>query len=140
MILSVATKAFIKYQDKILILRESQKYQDGTNKGKFDIVGGRITPGENFKDSLLREVKEETGLDVEVGRPFFVNEARPTIKGEQWQIVRIFFQCSAKSNKVILSEDHDSYLWIKPEEYNQHNIIENLSDPFKEYIRVKELK
>jgi len=29
--LFVATKAFIKHQEKILILRESGKYQDGSN-------------------------------------------------------------------------------------------------------------
>lgn len=85
--LFVATKAFILYDGKVLLLKESSKYQDGTNAERFDIVGGRVEPGQRFDESLLREIKEETGLDVEIGRPFFVNEWRPIVRGEQWQIV-----------------------------------------------------
>ena len=43
--LFVATKAFIRYKDKILILRESVKYDDGSNVGSYDVVGGRVNPG-----------------------------------------------------------------------------------------------
>ena len=71
--LFVATKAFISYNGKILILRESSQYVDGSNSGKYDIVGGRMQPGQRFDDSLRREVSEETGLTVTVQEPFFVN-------------------------------------------------------------------
>jgi hypothetical protein len=46
--LFTATKAFIKYNDKILILRESEKYQDGINEGYYDIPSGRVKPGQRF--------------------------------------------------------------------------------------------
>ncbi|MBU1037368.1 hypothetical protein KKF32_05110 [Patescibacteria group bacterium] len=42
--LFVATKAFIVHQGKVLILKESPKYQDGANIGKYDVAGGRIKP------------------------------------------------------------------------------------------------
>jgi len=85
--LFVATKAFIVYKGKVLLLKESAKYSDGTNAERFDVVGGRIEPGQRFDESLLREIKEETGLEVEIGRPFFVNEWRPIVRGEKWQVV-----------------------------------------------------
>lgn len=62
--LFVATKAFIVKDGKVLILRESQKYEDGTNAAHFDLPGGRLAPGEHFAEALAREVKEETGLSV----------------------------------------------------------------------------
>ena len=62
----VATKAFLVYEGKVLILQEADKYKDGTNSGKYDVVGGRVEPGQKFDKSLLREIKEETGLP---GRP-----------------------------------------------------------------------
>lgn len=52
--LFVATKAFIRYKGKILILRESNKYTDGVNSGKYDVVGGRIKP-EDYKNYKLIE-------------------------------------------------------------------------------------
>src|SRR3989338_5321969 len=115
--LFVATKAFINFRGKILILRESNTYTDGTNAEKYDVAGGRLTPGEKFNDALQREIKEETGLDVDIGKPFHIGEWRPVVRGEQWQVVGIFFECFAKSEEVILSEDHDGYEWIDPKHY-----------------------
>ncbi len=132
--LFAATKALILNDGKILLLKESTKYLDGTQAGKFDVVGGRITPGEKFDESLRREVLEETGLHVRVGRPFFVNESRPTVRGENWQVIRIFFEAFSEGSNVTLSEDHDEYMWIKPEDYRDYPIIENLVPVFEAYL------
>ena len=132
--LFVATKALIVHNGKILLLRESKKYNDGTNIGKFDVTGGRIEPGQRFDESLRREVKEETGLEVEIGRPFFVNEWRPVVRGEQWQIIGTFFECFASTDQVILSEDHSEYVWIDPKNFRQYDVIENLIPMFESYL------
>ena len=130
----VATKAFIVNNGKILILREANKYQDGTNEGKYDVVGGRIEPGQRFDESLLREIKEETGITGKIGRPFYVGEWRPVVRGEQWQVVGTFFECFSETDKVILSEDHDEYLWIDPKDYKKYKLIENLHPAFESYL------
>ena len=132
--LFVACKAFIVHDGKVLILKESTKYKEGTNIGKFDVVGGRVHPGQHFQESLLREIKEETGLDVKIGKPFHVGEWRPLVNGEQWQIVGTFFECEASSSNVKLGEDHSEFLWIEPKDYKNHNLIENLNPAFEAYL------
>jgi 8-oxo-dGTP diphosphatase len=132
-----ATKAFIVHQGKVLLLREAGKYEDGTNVGRYDVPGGRVEPGQRFDESLLREINEETGLTVEVGRPFFVNEWRPVVRGEQWQIIGTFFECIAKDEEVVLSKDHDEYVWIDPKDFKRYNIIENLVPMFLSYLDLK---
>lgn len=132
--LFVATKAFIVFNGKVLIIRESAKYLDGSNNGKYDVVGGRVIPGQRFDESLIREVKEETGLNIKIDRPFYVGEWRPVVKGKQWQIIGTFFECYATSNKVILSEDHDDFQWINPTDCNKYNLIENLTPAFESYL------
>lgn len=131
----VATKAFIVHGGRVLILREANAYQDGTNIGRFDVPGGRLQSGQRFDESLLREVKEETGLDVKIGRPFFVNEWRPVKNGEQWQIVGTFFECETASDQVVLSEDHDAFEWIGPQDFQQYNLIPNLLPAFEAYLK-----
>lgn len=131
-------KAFIVYHGKILLLRESSKYDDGSNPNKYDVVGGRIRPGQHFKESLLREIEEETGLKVRMGKPFFVNEWRPIVKGEPWHIVGTFFECQAENDTVTLSADHDHWVWIDPQDYNKHPLIDNLVPAFEEYLRNKD--
>ncbi len=132
--LFVATKAFINKDGKILVVRESNKYTDGSNAGSYDIVGGRLEPGQHFRDSLLREIEEETGLKVKVGKPFFVNEWRPTVRNEPWHIVGVFFECLAESDQVILSADHDHYKWVDPIQYKESGLIENLHPAFEAYL------
>lgn len=134
--LFVATKAFVKFDNKILILRESSKYDDGVNAGCFDVPGGRVEPGQRFDKSLLREINEETGLDVEMGNPFFSDEWRPIVNGEEWQIVGTYFICIANNSKVILSDDHDEFAWIDPREWEKYNLIPNLSSAFKTYLKI----
>ena len=128
-------KAFIVHNGKILILRESSKNPVGTKVGQYDIVGGRIEPGERWDDCLRREIQEETGLAVKIGKPFHVGEWRPVVKGEPWQIVAVFFECFSDSDKVVLSNDHDNFLWINPQEYKKHTLIENLISAFEAYLK-----
>ncbi|MDP3953492.1 MAG: NUDIX domain-containing protein [bacterium] len=132
--LFVATKAFIEYNGKVLLLKESKEYEDGAYAGKFDVVGGRIEAGQRFDNSLLREISEETGLNVEIGRPFFVNEWRPIVKGQQWQVVGTFFECFAKSDKVTLGRDHEKYIWINPEDYKQYDLIDHVVPAFESFL------
>jgi len=132
--LFTAVKAFIEHEGKVLILRESAAYKDGSNAGLFDVVGGRVKPGQRFDESLLREIQEETGLDVEIGKPFHVGEWRPVVRGEQWQIVGVFFVCKAKSGEVVLSEDHGEYQWIDSKEYEKYPLIDNLGPAFEAYL------
>jgi len=132
--LFVATKALIVRDGRILILRESSTYTDGTNVAKFDLPGGRLTPGEAYNEALMREVREETGLSISIGKPIAVGEWRPQVRGESWQIVGIFFECSDMGGEVVLGSDHDAYEWIDPTEHAAFPLIDNLHPVFERYI------
>lgn len=133
--LFVATKAFLIHDGNVLIVREASKYTDGTNTGKYDVIGGRVEPGQRFDESLLREIKEETGLNATIGSPFFVNEWRPVVRGETWQIVGIFFRCEVSSRTVTLSKDHDDAQWIDPKNFHAYPLIDNLCPVFEAFLR-----
>ncbi len=131
--LFVATKAFVVHNGKVLIIRESPNYVTGTNIGKFDVPGGRVEPGQRFDESLQREIREETGLEVKITRPFHTDEWRPVVKGEQLQIVGTYFICEAVTDHVRLGNDHNEYLWIDPSRYQEYPLIDNLKRAFAAY-------
>ncbi len=130
----LATKAVIVDQGDVLILQEAAEYEDGTNAGKWQIPGGRLEPGEQPEEALQREVAEEAGLEVTVNDPFHVDEWRPEVDGEQWQIVGVFFECSSDSRDVDVGEEHTDYAWIDPAEHHEHDLIENLHDVFEAFL------
>ncbi len=133
--LFVATKGLVMREGKMLIMREASTYIDGTELGKWDVPGGRIAPEEPFLDGLMREIKEECGLGVCDPRIVSVQETFPMIHGEQCHIVRLYFVVEGKEGEVLLSRDHDAYLWIDPQEHNAHHIMEDLHDVCETYLR-----
>ncbi len=135
--LFVALKAFVERDGKILVLRESGSYAEGTQIGRYDVPGGRLQPGEHFADGLKREVREETGLDVEFGKPFHMGEWRPTVRGEEWHIVATFVRCASPVGGVVLGNDHDAFAWIDPSEHESLPLTANLHEAFEAYISLK---
>src|SRR3989338_1218406 len=90
--LCVATKAFLVHNGKVLIIRESGKYDGGVHVGEYDFPGGKLEPGERFDDALRREIREETGLtSVIIVKPIEVLEWRPLVHGQPLQIVGTIF-------------------------------------------------
>ncbi|MBN2256857.1 MAG: NUDIX domain-containing protein [Anaerolineaceae bacterium] len=53
--------AIIPWQGKVLLVNTS-------HTGTYSLPGGGIEPGERIEDALRREVREETGIEIEVGK------------------------------------------------------------------------
>lgn len=127
--LFVGTKGLVVRPDgKVLIVRESSAYEDGTEEGKWDVVGGRIEPNETVFEGLVREVKEESGLSVTPGKLLGVFDGFPNIRGEACHVVRLYFACTAESDTVVLSQDHDAYEWIDPARYEPKHFADDIEE------------
>jgi 8-oxo-dGTP diphosphatase len=63
--LMVAVGALIWDNNKVLLGKHVPE-RKGFWQGKWICPGGRLEPGETLKAGAIREVKEETGLDVEI--------------------------------------------------------------------------
>ena len=55
--------AYIERDNKYLMLLRNKREHD-INKGKYIGVGGHMEKGETKEEALVREIKEETNLDV----------------------------------------------------------------------------
>ncbi len=131
--LFIALKALIQKEGRVLIIRESSKYKDGTQTGRWDLPGGRMEAGLSWEENLKREIMEESGLTVSILEPIHVNEVRVEKGEEAWQIVRVFMSCTWVEGEVKLGQDHDEFKWIDPKEYKAFPVIDNLIPVFEAY-------
>ena len=98
-------EAMIVKDDSLLFL----KRKNSPAKGKWGFPGGRMWKDETFKETLLRNVKEEIGLDLEVVRFIGVyNRIYP-----ERHDVTIVFLCRCFNEKVILNEENSEFRFFK---------------------------
>ncbi len=108
----VGQKAVINREGKILLLHDPLP-----EPGNFDLPGGKIQEGEhNFIKALQREVREESGLKIKVGSPYYVDyfefSKNSVHRNRGKKIYLVFFSCEYISGNVRLSDEHDQYLWV----------------------------
>lgn len=110
----VIVKALITFQGRVLI---GQKEEDQNHPigGEWHVPGGHFEKGEKMKDAVLREVKEETGLDVELHHIVDVMSFRWS-KEDERNSVQIYYHCEADSREAVASDDLQDLEWVKPEE------------------------
>ncbi len=94
---------------KLLLLRRVMTEDFGP--GMYELPGGGLEFGESAEAGASREFKEETGLDVVAGAPFYTWHF---IYGETKQMVSIefFVEEMNPSSEVTLSEEHDDVRWV----------------------------
>ncbi len=132
--LFVGAKGLVARPDgKVLIVREGSQYDEGSELGNWDVVGGRIEPHEPLLEGLAREVFEESGLKVTVGALLGVTENFPVIKGETVHIIRVYYACTTLETEAVLSQDHDAHEWIDPEAYESYGLMKDVAEMFKIY-------
>lgn len=61
LILRPAAYGIIGHEGKLLLLKMQ-------HTGKYHLPGGGVSVGETIEDTLQREIREETGIEIEVGR------------------------------------------------------------------------
>jgi ADP-ribose pyrophosphatase YjhB (NUDIX family) len=67
--MGAAARAIIFNGDKMLVM-----HRDKHGSQYYTLVGGRVQEGETSEQALVREVKEETGLDITAARLVFTEE------------------------------------------------------------------
>lgn len=114
-------KAVPQHEVVVAAIRRGGRYligrrpQNGLLGGLWEFPGGKIIPGENSRDALIRECREELGVTVKVGEPVAVLKHAYT----HFRVTLHVYRCSIKAGKITAAF-HEEVRWVFPAEFAQY--------------------
>lgn len=114
-------KALIQNQKgEILLLKVNKAKLNGTRTAYWDIPGGRVQRGDTIEATLIREIKEETGIEkVKNIMPFamVLSNIRIPISPRDVGLILAIYKCSINPKQtIVLSDEHVESGWFKSSE------------------------
>jgi ADP-ribose pyrophosphatase YjhB (NUDIX family) len=88
--------------EKVLLIRRA-------DNSKWAVPGGYMESGESFSEACKREVREETGLSVDVKRLIGIYTSPDVLleypDGNRWQLVVLHFEAEAIRGELTISNE-----------------------------------
>ena len=111
--------------DEILVLKRHPKSK--TDPQMWELPGGKVEKGEHFIDALVREIKEETNLDVEVGD--FCEAVQNDYMHKR--TVQMIMYLEIIEGDVKISEEHTEFMWTDLDKLKSLEISSSLKKVLK---------
>lgn len=78
-------------------------------RDELELPGGRPEAGESMEMALVREVKEECGLDI-TAAVYLGSRSCEIVPGKR--VLLVFFRCEFIGQDLVLSDEHTAFEWI----------------------------
>lgn len=92
----------------------AQRKRDDAYGFKWEFPGGKLDEGETGEECIVRELKEELGIDVEV-LSFFG-------KYTEDDLVILYYRIKWVSGEITLN-DHEEIQWVSPDRLESYDLL-----------------
>ena len=108
--------AVIRKNNKYLIVQRNRKKHLGL---KWEFPGGKVKENETFEEALLREIKEE--LNIIINLHDKITEEK--YKDEKIDILLHYYFCTQVSGTIQLIE-HEDLAWVEKKDFKNYDFAE----------------
>lgn len=104
--------------------------------GHWDFVKGNIEEGETLKQTVLREIREETGITDITFVDGFDDRVEYHYQRDGQVIHKevVFFLASTKTSDVTLSHEHQDYAWLSYDDTLEKLTYKTAQKVFKKVV------
>jgi ADP-ribose pyrophosphatase YjhB (NUDIX family) len=107
-------------EDECVLLAKQDKYP------YMYSIGGGVHINESASDAVVREVKEETGIDYKINRLVYITETFVDKADDKQHRLSFYFLMKSKGNKDLKTNNHEEKLfWIPIENLDDYEISPN---------------
>jgi len=127
----VSVGAVIIHEGKILLVRRGVE----PRRGMWTIPGGAVELGERVQDALIREVREECGLEVEIDRILDVvdNIVLNSQRDIQFHYVVLDFLVQLKGGTLKPADDVADARWVPLNEAENYDLTPSFRSFFRKH-------
>ena len=94
--------------------------------------GGHVEPGESFVDSVIREIKEETGLDISNVELCGVKQF--TYKNGTVRYIVFLYRTHTYSGELKASDEGEVF-WISKNQLDEYTVAEGFEEMYEVFVR-----
>ena len=111
---------------RVLLVKRGQE----PLKGRWSLPGGVVETGEELHAAVAREVREETGLDVDVGPVVEVLDriSRDETGRVEFHYVIIDYMCLATGGSLSHATDVDDARWVERADLGDYDLTTKVSE------------
>jgi 8-oxo-dGTP diphosphatase len=122
----VGVGAVVVRDGKALIIKRAHE----PRKGEWSLPGGLLDLGESLADAVRREVREETGLDVELGPIIetFDRVHRDEAGRIRYHFVIVDYVCWSPSGEALAGSDAEAVAWVRADEIDTYGVNRHAKD------------